>query len=1231
MPLLLNNSRTVRWLIRLIKVIAWLMLTVILLASLVVVFLPTAVSTDRGHDFIREKISTALDRPVEIQRLQWSWAGGIMISHLTIPDLPEFSKNSLAALENVKLSINIKKLLHRQVDLEFLVSGLTVNVIKTGSGALNVNTLLKKNVEPEKPPAPLNKEKPEKKSGKTAKKPFTLPSLLKDMSADIRLTGINLCYDDQAKAKNYRIKNFEIHVSAPSLKSEPIRLELNTDILVNENAIPGSTITASINNLFSETGALNINGLTAELDAKLPGIMANLEADMAASRLNSHIEIDLASVMDAAVPLVPDFPTPTAIKGKVVLTAAADTNPAHPLAFDASLSGSGVAVEGKLIKGKAVGPGNIHFHLNGLADLNNELLDLHSAEILILENSVIAFKGRVEQLKQANRTIHLTVAPLYLDVNEIVSYATPFIPSSLHIDSPKGNNAFISLNELQMNGQLPKGKADIRMDGLKIHVPNLILTDKTNGQPMMRISGSRINLENLTAQLKDLFPGSASLTLSLAMDKLIKGKEKNLVAISGMRMDRLHADARNIAKTDGPRVPVSGDFSLDNQVNIDRIELVNEVQVNDLSQSMKIKAAIDANRKITGTLDHLDVDTPKIHVSKKGTDPIDTGMDIHLALDKIIVTDFNPLNLDIYDFMGRITADDALSIALTASAADTANTSFKADVTMDSDLNALAKKLPPGFMAGLSGAGDLSISLNTEGRRPRAEETEALKKYELANNLSFIHRLEIDARLDNGALKIFRPDNQAIKIDSFTGQPLLKYELDGDTGKGKFNSEIYAGAVTGLPGIHPDAPISGQLSISADHEYAASIDLSQSLSIAPIGIEETVHAALDGTDRIITGRPMPGLSPWLSKAGADVSARIKIPDCRMLEKLEHPALSKLELDGLLDAGLEFFLIPGKSVGGKITLAAADMNISMPETLSLENLDANIDFSKSYDIGYPQKTGVISEAAGISNSVLESGGPSFLVARDSEIYRHIRQRYERMNPKPALSFGKADIMAAPFPLMIGDSLVMLSLDNGLPSLDYFQFNLLGGTINGSVFFSSEQKNVNVNTALTFSGINTAQIFPHSFSPKNDDSEADISGALYADFPLSNQLQPLLENAAVILEFTRIGTRALERLLYALDPYENNEAIVNQRRILRNGSPKNIRVEIKNGFLSLTGKVTIKGIDIALPSIRRLNIAQIPGLEKFEKKLYGLTPVIRILQTISAKQIIINKETDSVHFE
>jgi len=1229
MPPSFKNSRTFRWLIKLLKFFAIFSIIVVLLVSLILIFLPTAVSTPTSKQFIENQLSNTLARSVRIDHLNWSWKDGIVLNKLSIPDSPDFSENPMVSLYHAKLKLNVKQLLHREVNLELIVSDLDVNIIKNSSGKLNVEMLGKKEPFVEKPPVPSEKK------DKKEKKPFVLPPSIIDISVKIGLNSINFFYNDQEKTKTYIVKDLDIKLEAPSLKTSPVDLTIGFDVQVNEQAISRSFLTASVKNLFNADGALNIGGLIAGLDAQLPGISASVDADMASSKIKSKIQIDLASVKQVAVPLVPDFPSPTDIKGSIELTAATGARPEKPLAFDAMLTVSDLEVSGKVIDGKSIGPGNFSVYLNGIMDLNAERLDLVTGEIHILENSRIHTSGRVEQIKQDDKKIHLAVSPLYLDINELTSFARPFIPPYVEIYNQE-KQAAISLKELRIDGLIPKGHADVLLDELKINLPAVVLKDKTDKKSILQVSGARVILESLSAALTDLFPESAALKLSLAVDELINGKSPNEIKISNIRLNQLNAAADNLTKTESSKFSISSNLSLENKLKIEQIQLPDLLQINDLEQSIKINASLRPNETISGKLDHLDVTSKKISVLKKDIGPInlDTRINIHLAFDEIFLKNLDPVNADIKNFIARMTAEDAVSIALDANAVDLANTSFNTDIKIDSDLDALTNKLPEKLLPGISSSGNLNISLNAAGRRPGNNEIDALKNKQLTDNLEFIDRLNVNINLDQGAVAISLPDQNPISVEFITANPMLSYELSGKTGKGNIISLIKIDSVKGLPGISTDTPVSGKFSVSANHEYVKTIDLNQTLSVAPAGIDESIHITIDGLDRMITQSPLPELSQWISKVGVAISANVKIPDCSALKKMGLPGLSETDLNGLLAAGVSFALIPDQSVDGSISLTINGMNFTMPETVSVENIDANIDFSKAYLVQSAEKALPISAATGLSLNVIEPAGQYAMAGQNLDIYRHIRLLHERMNPAPALSFQKADVMSAPFPLIIDESMVMLNLDNGLPNLDYFQFNLLGGTINGSIALLNKQGQVknpfNVNTALTFSGINTAQIFPGAFS-KDDYSKANISGSLYADIPVTDQLQTILENMAFTVEFTRIGSRALERMLYALDPYESNEAIVSQRLLLKNGSPKKIRLDIKDGFLSLRGKVSIKGIEISMPAIRRLNIALIPGIDRFEDSLAGLLPAIGILHKISAEHIVINKQANTIAFE
>ena len=107
-----------------------------------------------------------------------------------------------------------------------------------------------------------------------------------------------------------------------------------------------------------------------------------------------------------------------------------------------------------------------------------------------------------------------------------------------------------------------------------------------------------------------------------------------------------------------------------------------------------------------------------------------------------------------------------------------------------------------------------------------------------------------------------------------------------------------------------------------------------------------------------------------------------------------------------------------------------------------------------------------------------------------------------------------------------------------------------------------------------------------------------------------------NLNAVFRLTHIGARTLERVLYAMDPHENNERIVQQRALLKKGTPRWIEVVIRSGNLSLTGEVVVAGSNIRLPAIKRLNMASLPIQKQIQNLAGRLVPLIEGLKILSA---------------
>jgi hypothetical protein len=118
--------------------------------------------------------------------------------------------------------------------------------------------------------------------------------------------------------------------------------------------------------------------------------------------------------------------------------------------------------------------------------------------------------------------------------------------------------------------------------------------------------------------------------------------------------------------------------------------------------------------------------------------------------------------------------------------------------------------------------------------------------------------------------------------------------------------------------------------------------------------------------------------------------------------------------------------------------------------------------------------------------------------------------------------------------------------------------------------------------------------------------------------------VLHDLRVNVDLTHIGSRALERFLYAMDPHESHETVVQQRNLLRVGSPRWIQLKIQYGNLSMSGELEVKGVRVNFPPIERVNVANLPLHQRLEESLSALGPIVDLLKTISADGILLGPE-------
>ena len=102
----------------------------------------------------------------------------------------------------------------------------------------------------------------------------------------------------------------------------------------------------------------------------------------------------------------------------------------------------------------------------------------------------------------------------------------------------------------------------------------------------------------------------------------------------------------------------------------------------------------------------------------------------------------------------------------------------------------------------------------------------------------------------------------------------------------------------------------------------------------------------------------------------------------------------------------------------------------------------------------------------------------------------------------------------------------------------------------------------------------------------------------------------------LNLRKIGADTLERALFSLDPYERNEQIVAQRKLLRQGTLKSLRASTQDGSFGFGGEVQVKGVNVTLPRVERIRLADLQLKKELATTVAGIASARKLLDLLRA---------------
>ncbi len=730
----------------------------------------------------------------------------------------------------------------------------------------------------------------------------------------------------------------------------------------------------------------------------------------------------------------------------------------------------------------------------------------------------------------------------------------------------------------------------------------------------------RLALRPLAASLRQQFPERVDLRASAGVGRLeVQGEHP--VSVKDLEVSSLELGIADLTTAGSALLGVAGRLRLAQSMAAREIEVPGVARMTGVTESLKLGGELAPARAAQVAIEAFSLEAASVRAEAPGVGPVQTRARIGGRLHRVRLRGLETSQIDVEGLHANVAAGGFLTMTLEATARGLGRDTFTSRGQSKIDLAELSRAVPLDALrkAHLSGTAGVQWSLDgrlppPEGAAPGASKPTGLVQ---AAGLGFLRQAAVSVNLAGVGASMALTGGQRVALSGLSTEVPLEVRVQN--GLLTLNAKLLAEKIEAAPGLGTlREPLGAAIRVQAEQTGPGSLRVSESLAVERLGLTQEAHASLSGLDRLLArglGSP-PAL--WLMLLGGDLGLSIGVAKAAGLGLVSE----KLALRGPLTAGIDLRLLRGEVLTVGAWVKAAGAEAALGRTLDAKALDGDIALEKRYRLARVSRdaTSLPSGSVRLSEEVL-NGRATSAAAPPREATRFGSGNSLR------LGFLRSDLAALPIEArFVG---IDLSLPNGLPAVERFRADLLGGSVVGSFAVSQPARGsrhqLSVKVLASFTGLDANQLVPGgapapATTPRRDDTE--LSGRLALALPLGTKLESVLAGMDFETDLSHIGARTLDRALYALDPSESNETIVKQRKLLRRGTPRRLKIGIRNGNLSVSGQVQVSGITLDLPRMERINVAGLPGLQRYEAPLASLAPILDLLGAAGADTLEID---------
>jgi len=1172
--------------------------------------LPFALSSDFARAKIVQALGQATSRPASLERLGFRWSDGLRLEGLRIGRGGMADQGFLCSLERLHADVGLLSLLRGKAWLVMEIKGLR---LRSEPGA-------------DTAPSPPEAAKP-------------LPQLLREAFASLRAnlgprslpldatvlidlsdSTVNLA----GRPEPLELRDLSFRLDAPSIQTAPITCRASLDPVASGKSLGRVRLNAVCENLCDPAGRLAPAQARLTVDLAAPGLHAIVSGGIAAG-LKADLRADLRECSEACGRLTPGLP---ALSGAVALgltlTQTADSGlNASVLLFTDALHASG----GPLGR-KAFGPLSLSLLQEAAIDSAAETVQLPGRLDMAGRNQA-RWLGRLDGVREGTPRAAVTVAPLALDLAPFLAAARDFLPPGLGVGAASLTAEDIDLTVLLPESPEARPQLDADAKGLVLEAARILRRDPAGTLGLDRV---RLLLESARASLPGATPGTLELKASARFDG-VRLDGKTPVTVANAELRSLSVRAERLAQDKAALFGVSGSASVELDAEARGVEARSakaRAAVPVISKHVRLRAELPADRFLTASLDAMEVDAPLLRVLLPGKPPVEAPLALRLTAPDIRLSrpaEAAPLAPAVRNALLGLDIGGALHCSARLSLSGPASRDVASDGTVTLDAGRLLALAAPFAPKQARAAGALSADWKLSATLPNPPAPNAKpqpqKLSKRLKELNFLHEAELVLALRDLSLDwplAAKPGKAAetLRLRGLgTPKPLRAATRDG-VRESSLSGSLAFGPLGDLPGLGAlDRPLRGLVTITAAQQGARSAQMSEMLRLEGHDLELNLSLVLDKLDLLLDreDKPTAALEHLDATLGFRLAAAL-----HSLPGRKGQAAS-LNGTGRVEAGADLRLAGGRSLSVSARLLSPGLDLSLGPDTAISGLKSALRFQRRFSLapGLRCPGDLDAELTPLSVQVFD------LFPAAPQPRQDARSLAELLAPDApgaqnlgSLSLARARLKSGPLPLELRDIELKLDTASPLPGLRSFRAGLLGGSVLGSANVRKAAGRYSLDADLAFTGIDPGRLLPAK-APRDLGGQAETSGRVSLSVPLTPDPETLLQRLFLRADITKIGPRTLERMLYALDPDEQNETIVQQRRLMDIGYPRNLRVGIAYGNLSLSGAVEVKGFQLDLPPVDRLNIANLPIKGKLTGPLAAVPGLIEALDAVSGSVI------------